>query len=170
MLSISERIKEALSKRLQKYGLKMNEDKTKLVPFSKRKQSRGEDQGTFDFLGFTFYIGKSLKGFPIVKMKTNGKRFRAKLKKMNDWARSIRNKFSLNQIMKTAGAKMRGHVQYYGVSHNYATVNKFIHSGKRILYKWLNRRSQRKSFTWEKFEMYLVREKFPTANICHTLF
>lgn len=166
----AERIKEALSKRLQKYGLKMNESKTKLVPFSKRKQSQGEDQGTFDFLGFTFYIGKARQGFPIIKLKTNGKRFRAKLKKMNDWARAIKDKLSLNQILKIAAAKMRGHVQYYGVSHNYAAVKKFIRSGRRILLKWINRRSQRKSFTWEKFEMYLAREKFPTAKICHGLF
>lgn len=91
----AKRIKKALGQRLQKYGLKMNEEKTKLVEFSKRKQKRGEDQGTFDFLGFTFYIGKSSKGYYLVKMKTNGKRFRTKLKKVNEWARSIRNKLPL---------------------------------------------------------------------------
>ncbi|MCH8035485.1 MAG: group II intron reverse transcriptase/maturase, partial [Bacteroidetes bacterium] len=166
----AKRIKEALSQRLQKYGLKMNEEKTKLVKFSRRKQTRGEDQGTFDFLGFTFYLGKSRKGYYVVKVKTNGKRFRTKLKKVNEWARSIRNKLPLKQMMKLAAAKMRGHIQYYGVSHNYAAVDIFVMRTKRILFKWLNRRSQRKSFNWEQFQKFLLRENFPEAKICHKLF
>jgi group II intron reverse transcriptase/maturase len=164
------RIKSALGKRLQKYGLKMNEDKTKLVPFSKRKQKCGEDQETFDFLGFTFYIGKSRKGFYLIKLKTNGKRFSAKLKKENDWARANRNKYSLSQLMKTAAAKVRGHVQYYGVSHNFIAVDNFVFKMVKILFKWLNRRSQRKSFNWEQFQEFLNRVNFPGAKICHKLF
>ena len=112
----AERIKKALAQRLAKYGLKMNEDKTKLVRFSKSQQRQGTKQETFDFLGFTFYLGKSRKGFYLVKLKTIGKRFSLKLKKTNDWARSIRNKTPLQQIMKTAAAKLRGHIQYYGVT------------------------------------------------------
>lgn len=166
----AERIKLALSKRLAKYGLKMNEEKTKLVKFSLSKQKQGESQETFDFLGFTFYIGKSRKGYFLVKMKTIGKRFRSKLKKVNEWARAMRNKASLNQIMKTAASKVRGHVQYYGVSHNYKSVSSFVCKVTRILFKWLNRRSQRKSFIWEKFKMLLDRISFPKAKICHKLF
>jgi len=166
----AERIKTAMSKRLAKYELKMNEEKTKLVKFSICKQKRGERQETFDFLGFTFYIGKARKGYPLVKVKTAGKRFRSKLKKVNEWARAIRNKASLTQIMKAAASKVRGHVQYYGVSHNYKSVNNFIYEVTRILFKWLNRRSQRKSFIWEKFRMLLDRIKFPQAKICHKLF
>lgn len=164
------RIKSALGKRLQKYGLKMNENKTKLVPFSKRKQKCGIDQETFDFLGFTFYIGKSRKGFYIIKLKTTGNRFRSKLKKENDWARANRNKFSLSQLMKTAAAKVRGHVQYYGVSHNFNAVDNFVFKMVKILFKWLNRRSQRKSFNWEQFQEFLNRVNFPGARICHKLF
>ena len=166
----AERIKLALNNRLTKYGLKMNEDKTKLVKFSKRNQNRGNPQETFDFLGFTFYLGKSRKGNYLVKLKTIGKRFRSKLKKVNEWARSIRNKMPLKQIMKIAAAKARGHIQYYGVSHNLASVSTFIDKVKQILFKWLNRRSQRKSFIWEKFQTFLDRVKFPKAKICHKLF
>jgi group II intron reverse transcriptase/maturase len=166
----AERIKTVLSHRLAKYGLKMNEDKTKLVKFSKRKQRQGTKQETFDFLGFTFYFGKSRKGFYLVKVKTIGKRFSTKLKKTNDWARSIRNKMSLKQIMKIAAAKVRGHIQYYGVSHNYRAVGDFVYQVTQILFKWLNRRSQRKSFNWEQFGKYLDMVKFPKARICHKLF
>lgn len=166
----AERIKTALAHRLAKFGLKMNEDKTKLVKFEKRKQRMGIKQDTFDFLGFTFYLGKSRKGFYLVKVKTIGKRFSSKLKKTNDWARSIRNKTTLKQIMKTAAAKARGHIQYYGVSHNLKAVNDFIFNVRRILFKWLNRRSQRKSFNWGQFEKYLALVNFPKAKICHKLF
>jgi RNA-directed DNA polymerase len=166
----AERIKLALPHRLAKYGLKMNEDKTKLVKFSKRKHRRGEKQEPFDFLGFTFYLGKTRKGFSIVKLMTNGKRLRAKLKKVNEWARDIRNKRSLKQIMKLAASKLRGHIQYYGVSNNIREVGKFVYKVKRTLFKWLNRRSQRKSFNWEQFQLFLDRVKFPKARICHKLF
>lgn len=166
----AERIKIALNNRLTKYGLKMNGDKTKLVKFSKNKQRRGEKQGTFDFLGFTFYIAKSRRGYYLVKLKTNSKRYRSKLKKVNVWARAIRNKISLKQIMEIAAAKVRGHIQYYGMSHNYKSVSKFLYNVKRLLFKWLNRRSQRKSFVWEQFQKLLDRIKFPEAKICHKLF
>lgn len=166
----AERIKKALTKRLAKYGLKMNEEKTKLVKFSRRKQRQGIKQETFDFLGFTFYLGKSRKGYYLVKVKTVGKRLRSKLKKTNDWARSIRNKTTRKQIIKTAVAKVRGHIQYYGVSHNFKAVRNFVYKVTRILFKWLNRRSQRKSFTWEQFGKYLDLVEFPQAKICHKLF
>jgi len=164
------RIKTALGRRLAKYGLKINEDKTELVNFSLRKKRHGIAQETFTFLGFTFYIGKSRKGYYLVKLKTEGKRLSRKLKAVNDWARAMRNRIPLKKITKKAFAKLRGHIQYYGVSHNYVEVSKFVYQVKRILFKWLNRRSQRKSFTWEKFEMFLARENFPEARICHKLF
>jgi len=166
----AEKIKRALSQRLQKFGLKMNEDKTKLIAFSKRKQKNGTDQDTFAFLGFTFYLGKSRKGIYVIKLKTIGKRLKLKLKSVNDWARDIRNKYTLKQIMKRVVPKVRGHIQYYGVSHNYRCVSAFVFHVQRILFKWLNRRSQKKSFTWEKFRMFLDQIKFPEAEICHKLF
>ena len=166
----AERIKTALGQRLAKYGLKINDDKTKFVKFSLRKKRRGIAQETFTFLGFTFYLGKSRKGYYLVKLKTTGKRFKTKLKAVNDWARTIRNQIQLKQIIKIAAAKLRGHIQYYGVSHNFVAVNQFVYQVKRILFKWLNRRSQRKSFTWEKFDMFLTRENFPEARIYHKLF
>jgi len=166
----AERIKIVLGKRLAKYKLRMNEEKTKLVKFSKRRQQQGERQETFDFLGFTFYLGESRRGNTVPKVKTRGKTLRAKLKKVNIWAKEIRNKFTLNNIMKKAAVKLAGHIRYYGVSHNFKGVSSFTICVKRILFKWLNRRSQRKSFTWEQFQLYLDRIKFPEAKIYHLLF
>jgi RNA-directed DNA polymerase len=166
----AQRIKSALANRLSKYGLKMNEDKTKLVHFSRMQQRQGVKQETFDFLGFTFYIGKSRRGFYLAKLKTNSKRFRGKLKKVNDWARNIKDKYPMKTIMQIAAAKLRGHIQYYGVSHNFEDVDTFVTRVIRILFKWLNRRSQRKSFLWEQFRIFLDRVNFPKAKIYHKLF
>ena len=102
----AKRIKEALGKRLAKYHLKLNEDKTKLVKFSKGRESCGEKQESFDFLGFTFYWGRTMHGKVIPKVKTSGKRLRSKLKKVNDWAREIRNQKTLGEIWKTFRAKL----------------------------------------------------------------
>lgn len=166
----AERIKVALANRLAKYGMRMNEEKTKLVKFSKRKQRLGEKQQTFDFLGFTFYLGKSKKGYYLVKMKTSSKRYRSKLKKVNEWARDIKNKMPLKEIMKKAAVKVRGHIQYYGVSHNYPDVQSFVFKVESIIFKWMNRRSQRKSFGWEGFLKLLDSIEFPKAKICHKFF
>jgi len=166
----ANRIKEALSKRLAKYGLKLNEDKTKLVKFSKAKYRQEIKQGCFDFLGFTFYLGKTRKGGITPKMRTSGKRMRAKLKRVNTWARMVRNKYLLTEIWKKLYVKLRGHIQYYGVTNNSKYINRFIHRVKRIMFKWLNRRSQRRSFTWEKFELFVKRKPLPKVKIVHSLF
>lgn len=164
------RVRKALGKRLEKYKLKLNEEKTKMVSFSKSKKRRGIKQEAFDFLGFTFYLGRSLKGAIIPKAKTCGKRYRSKLNRVKDWARSIRNKEPLGKIWKTFCAKLRGHVQYYGVSSNSKAVAKFLRAAEKILFKWLNRRSQRKSFDWDKFRLYQKKHPLPKVKVHHKFF
>jgi len=166
----AKRIRKVLGKRLAKYKLELNEEKTSMVNFSKSSRRRGIKQGTFEFLGFRFYLGKSLKGAVIPKLKTSGSRFRSKLKKLTSWAKQIRNKAPLGEIWKIFCAKLRGHVQYYGVSFNFKMVTKFLYEAKRIIFKWLNRRSQRKSFNWNKFSFFVNRHPLPKAKIVHRLF
>jgi len=166
----AERIKDALKKRLAKYELEMNEDKTKMVEFSRRAAQQGKRQGTFDFLGFTFYLGKLRGGRHSVKLMTSGKKLRSKLKRANEWMKMIRNRHPLRVIWKLVCSKLRGHIQYFGVSFNCQRVNKFLHTVKRIIFKWLNRRSQRRSFSWDKFEQYMERFPLPKAKIIHRLF
>lgn len=166
----AQRIKRALGKRLARFKLQLNEEKTKMVPFDKRQVEKGVKQGTFDFLGFTFYWGKSQRGRTIPKLKTRSKTMRAKLKKVNEWAKQEKNKRPLKEIWKTFVRKLRGHVGYYGVSHNVRSVVQFLNEAKKILFKWLNRRSQRKSFTWEKFDLFIEQNPLPKAVILHRLF
>lgn len=164
------KIRSVLAKRLAKFKLKLNEDKTKLVGFSKRKVCAGRKQGAFSFLGFTFYYGRTRTGRIIPKLKTEGKRFRAKLKKVNEWARNNRNRMTLRQLWSIFCKRIRGHTQYYGVSFNYATVSRFVYAAQHIMLKWINRRSQRKSFCWEKFKLFMQKFPMPAAKIYHKLF
>lgn len=165
----AKKIKEVLVKRLEKYKLKLNEEKTKMVKFSKRKLYQGVKQETFDFLGFTWYLGKSRKGIIIPKVKSSGNRIRAKLKKVNDWCKDIRNKYKLPTIWSTFCSKLRGHIQYYGVSHNGKAVKGFIWKAVKIMFKWLNRRSQKKSFNWEQFTLFIARHPLPKVKIYHIM-
>jgi RNA-directed DNA polymerase len=160
------RIKEALAKRLNKYKLKLNEDKTKMVNFRKV----AGNNASFDFLGFTHYIGQSKSGAIIPKLKTIGKRFRAKLKKVNEWARNIRNRLELKEIWERFCLKLRGHINYYGVSHNMRQIEAFVYHTTRIMFKWLNRRSQRKSFNWDSFSKFIDAHPLPKVKIYHRTF
>jgi RNA-directed DNA polymerase len=166
----AERIKKSLGKRLAKFKLQLNEEKTKLVTFDKDAARRGIEQDTFDFLGFTFYLGKSKTGRIIPKLKTRSKTMRSKIKKMAKWFKQNRNIEKLNPIWRKLIAKVRGHIQYYGVSHNIEAVKQFLQEAKKIAFKWLNRRSQRKTFSWEKFELFVKANPLPTARVVHHFF
>lgn len=164
------RVKEALTNRLAKYKLKLNEEKTKLVEFSKESYAQGDKQGSFDFLGFTFYWGKSRNNKPLPKVKSSGKRMRGKLKIVNGWAKAVRNKYRLHEIWDRFRIKLTGHIRYYGVSFNIGGIKRFMHRAIRILFKWLNRRSQKRSFTWEKFEQFMREFPPPKIKVWHALF
>ena len=164
------RIRSSLTKRLDKFKLKLNEEKTKQIPFDKRLVAQGVEQGTFDFLGFTFYWGKAKSGRIVPKLRTKAKTMKAKLKKVVEWIKQIKDKKPLKQIWKTFTAKLRGHVNYYGVSHNSENVSKFLNEARKIVFKWLNRRSQRKSFTWKQFAKFIETHPLPTVKIVHRLF
>lgn len=166
----AKRIREVLGKRLGKYKLELNEEKTKQVPFDKRLVDKGVEQGTFDFLGFTFYWGRSKTGRVIPKLRTKSKAMKSKLSKVKEWIKGIKDKEPLKVIWKTFVAKLRGHINYYGVSHNAENVSRFLEGATKIVFKWLNRRSQRTSFTWEGFAKYKKTHPLPKVKIVHKLF
>ena len=166
----AERIKVAVGNRLTKYGLSMNQGKTKLVPFSKRSKGLGQRQGTFDFLGFTFYLSRSRKRKVIAKVKTSRKKFCSKLNRVSEWARIVCRRQKLKLIWPTFIAKLRGHINYYGVSFNIEHVKCFIAKASEILFKWLNRRSQRRSYTWEQYRKFMEAFPLPKAKTVVRLF
>lgn len=164
------RVRKALGGRLGRYKLALNEQKTRLINFTRPWRGAWSKPGVFDFLGFTFYWGKSRKGAPLLKVKTSGKRMRSKLKAVNMWCRSIRSQVPLMDIWRVFCSKLRGHIQYYGVSFNSRVVQTFVVKATRILFKWLNRRSQRRSFTWEQFTLFRRIYPLPKVTVCHALF
>ena len=118
----------------------------------------------------SFYWGKSRAGKVIPKLKTRAKTMKTKLKRVNEWAKQIRHEKPMKEIWQIFKAKLRGHVQYYGVSHNDYKVSEFLFKATKIMFKWLNRRSQRKSFNWEKFNLFMKINPLPKAKIVHKLF
>ena len=168
------KILAALKERLAKFNLELAEDKTRLIEFGRFAKQNAEikDQraATFNFLGFTHFIDKTRKGGFKLGRTTGRKKLRTKLKQMNEWLKASRNMFVIADIWKTLRAKLRGHFQYYGVSGNIRAVQRFEKQTKRMILKWLNRRSQKKSFNWESFTAYLERHPLPTAKIHHDFY
>ena len=72
--------------------------------------------------------------------------------------------------MKTMKAKIQGHCNYYGVTDNRRMVGNFIDECRKLIYKWLNRRSQKKSFNWDKYELFLKKYPLPKAKIKVNIF
>lgn len=172
----AEVFKQRLEERFGKYGLELAEEKTKILEFGRfareNRKRRGEGKPeTFDFLGFTFYCGMDTKKqFFRCRVKTSRKKFRSKVKAMKEWIKRYRNA-PLEWIFKTVNAKLRGHYQYYGVTDNTKEVKGYLQCTKWLLYKWLNRRSEKRSYTIETFYNGLLRT-FPLLepNIKVSLF
>lgn len=163
----AQRIKTALIKRLAKYKLSLNTDKTHQVKFDKTDRLTS---GAFDFLGFTFYLGLTRRGFVIPKLKSCGKRLRVKLKRVNQWCKANRNRYRFRALWKMFCLKLRGHIQYYGISFNASAIYRFIRQALRVFLKWLNRRSQRRSMNYDQFLQFQMAFPAPKVRLYHRLF
>jgi len=162
----AERFMTELTNRLGKFGLELEQSKTRLIEFGRfaeqnRKRRGDKKPETFDFLGFTHYCSKSQAGKFRVKRKTSKKKFSMKLKELNQWFRSNRHK-KVRDIMPLLNAKLRGHYGYFGITDNYRSIADFYFKALKLLFKWMNRRSQRRSYTWEGFNQML--KYFPVVT------
>ena len=160
---------ESLKLRLKKFNLEIAEDKTKIIPFGRFAENNAKRTGngkpaTFDFLGFTHYCGKSKQGKFRVKRKSSRKKVQGKLKESKEWLKSNRNK-NIHLIMERFRRSLVGYYNYYCITDNSQTVNDFKEKIEILLFKWLNRRSQRKSFTWDKFRLFLQMFPLPKPRI-----
>ena len=151
-----------LIERFAKFGLELALDKTKTIEFgrfakdSRAKRGIGKPE-TFDFLGFTFYCSESAnKKFFRCKVKTSNKKLRSKIKTMKYWIKNNRM-LPVGDLIKKINQKLRGHYQYYGVTDNTRSVKSYLNAVKWLLYKWLNRRSQKRSYTRETFYNGLLK-------------
>ena len=170
----AELIHRLLKERLEKFNLELAEEKTRIIGFGRYSVAnaiaKGERPATFNFLGLTHFVDKSRKGFFKLGRKTDRKKMAAKLKDLNLWLKGIRNQALVKDWWKILKAKLVGHYRYYGVSGNFRSIKKFHFLAVRMVYKWLNRRSQKKSFNWETFSEYLRRHELPQPKIHHDFY
>ena len=167
--SEAEQFFHSLKLRLKKFNLEIAEDKTKIIPFGRFAEKNANQQGrskpaTFDFLGFTHYCGKSKQGNFRVKRKTSRKKIQGKLKETKEWLKNNRNK-NIHMIMDRFTRSLKGYYNYYCITDNSQNVNNFKDKIENLLFKWLNRRSQRKSFKWDKFSLFLNKYPLPSPRI-----
>ena len=149
---------EELKGRVAKFGLELSAEKTRRIEFL-REAEPGRTR--FDFLGFEFSWGRDRQGRPHIQRRTSRVRLRASIARLTEWCRDERRR-RLRPLFVELNSKLRGYYQYYGVYGNYRSLKQFYTASTKILFKWLNRRSQRRSFTWVGFSEVLKAYEVPT--------
>lgn len=158
----AEKFYSELIERFKKFGLELALEKTKILEFGRfakeNRERRGEGKPeTFDFLGFTFYCSQnSNKEYFRCKVKTSKKKLRSKVKSMKQWIKYNRT-MPVKDLIKKINQKLRGHYQYYGVTDNTRSVKSFLNTTRYLLFKWINRRSQKRSYNSDSFYNGLLR-------------
>lgn len=165
----AERFYRDLSERLNKFNLSIAEEKTKIIEFGRFAEGNSRKRGggkpnTFDFLGFTHYCSKSQSGRFRVKRKTSGKKFKQKVKAMKLWIKMNRH-MEQEEFLKIIRAKLTGHYRYYGITDNSWMIRNYYRLTLGYIFKWRNRRSQRRSFTWEEFFGFLDKLRLPKPRL-----
>ena len=165
----AERVMAVLPKRFEKYGLTLHPEKTRLVNFKRPCDQRvtNDEPATFKFLGFLHYWTKSIQGYWVIKRKTATERFSRSLKRLNQWLREVMHQ-PISEQHKTLCSKIRGHIQYYGITGNSEAVGDFVYWVGRCWKKWLSRRSNSSNNTWEWFNSLIERFPLPVAKIIHS--
>jgi group II intron reverse transcriptase/maturase len=162
---------EKLKQRLLKFGLKISEKKSRIIAFGRYVWQKAEQEGskvaTFDFLGFTHYCGKTRIGKFKLGRNTARKKFIQKAKELNQWLKKVRNLVELKEWWQVLTLKLRGHYRYYGISGNMPSLNAYYTRALRLAYKWVNRRSQKKSYNWQQFLKFVKYNPLPKPKIYH---
>lgn len=167
----ARRVLDVLPKRFGKYGLTPHPAKPRLVRFTRPPRQGppsggdgGQGPSSFDLLGFTHYWGRSLKGNWVIKRKTSRRRGGRAVHAVSQWRRQHRHQ-PIRQQHQTLTQKLRGHYAYYGVTCNLRALNGFYQQVLLNWKKWLGRRSQRASTSWDWFLGLLKRYPLPSPTI-----
>jgi group II intron reverse transcriptase/maturase len=186
----ARRLMEVLPKRFAKHGLTIHPEKTKLIEFgrprnrlpaqatasarpnapsaSKPAGEPGSENGTFDFLGFTHFWTRSLKGYWVIQRRTSRKRIKRTQKGFWHWCRDNRH-LSLAEQYATLCQKLRGFYQYAGIRGNYRAMESVLEAVRRTWRYWLSRRSHKSAIPWEAYEKLLDRCPLPRPKIIHNI-
>lgn len=168
----AERFLAALNERFAAFDLEVEPTKTAMLRFGSNATRSCRRDGlcrpkTFSFLGFTHFATRSRRGYFAVGRRTERKRFSQKLKVLNQRLRSLRVQGG-KAMMTYVQRHLRGHIQYYGVSGNTPQVRNYVLKACYLLWKWLNRRSQRRVILWWCFAR-LIPTLMPQPRVVHTL-
>lgn len=162
---------DKLKQRLGRFGLRIAENKSRIIDFGRyvwqSSQKEGKKAATFDFLGFTHYCDKTRYGKFKLGRKTSSLKFRQKIKAMNEWLKKTRNLVKLEEWWNGLRVRLLGHYRYYGISGNMRELRKFSIRTAKLAYKWINRRSQKRSYTYRQYCDFRKFNPLPQAKIYH---
>lgn len=150
-----------LKSRLAKFGLEVAEEKTQVLMFSWKG---GKANGKFDFLGFEFRRGRNKRGTPVVKRRTSPKKLQRAVVDLGQWIKNHRS-LPTTTLFKKVKEKLQGHAAYYAMSANSKSIGIFFYELNKRLFKWLNRRSQRKSVTWKAYNRLCHKHGLKCPNV-----
>ena len=170
----ARRVFETLPKRLERYGLTLHPQKTRLFPFHPPRRDRVgrgcPGRSTFDFLGFTFLWRLSMsKRHWIVQVQTSRSRLRRSLRSLTEWCRAHRH-LPIPEQHRRLCRRLSGHYAYYGMSGNFRMLEALYRQAERCWLEWLRRRSQRTHLSWARWPAFKARFPLPRPRIVHRLF
>jgi RNA-directed DNA polymerase len=161
--------RQRLEDRLEGFGLQVAEEKTRSIEFGRfareSARKRGAKAEEFTFLGFTHYCGKTRHGYFKLKRRTSRKKLGSSLREFTDWAKKARCVMRKGEMLRAARRRVTGHLNYYAITDNSERCNYYVYRTTQILFKWLNRKSQRRAYTWESFGQALAWVKWPKPRI-----
>jgi group II intron reverse transcriptase/maturase len=165
----AERFESEVKQRLNKFNLQVAPEKTQCIEFGRfaRKNARrqGRKPQEFTFLGFTHYCGKTRKGKFKVKRRTSRKKFSQSVQKFKRWAKARRGYLKKGEMLRSAKRRVIGHLNHYAITDNAGKCNSYLYHTRRTLFKWMNRKSQRRTYTWEGFQQALKWIGWPKMRI-----
>jgi RNA-directed DNA polymerase len=168
----ARRVMEVLPKRFARFGLTIHPDKTRLIAFAAPRsghRSCRERPGTFTFLGFTHYWGRSRRGYSVVMRKTAGSRLTRAIQAITAWCRKHRHDPLKEQHVRLS-QKVAGHYAYYGITGNHRSLARFYEEVRRVWYKWLSRRRRKNRPPWSWFLRLLERYALPRPRVVHSIY
>ena len=165
----AEHFRNRLNDRLEGFGLEVAGEKTRCIEFGRfaRRDARncGQKPKEFTFLGFTHYCGKTKKGNFKVKRRTSRKKLAGSLREFTEWARKSRTVLRKGEMLRRAKIRVTGHLNYYAITDNTGKCSSYRHYVTRILFKWMNRKSQRRTYTWGGYLQALKWVGWPKVYI-----
>ena len=161
----ADRLMAVLPKRFEKYGLTIHPDKSKMIRFKwPGKFSANSGNGTFDFLGFTHYWGRSRNGNWVIKRQTMKKRQARAMRNLHVYCRNNKHD-SVKEQHQQLSAKLHGLYNYYGISGNYRQLWMLYQHVRSCWRYWLGRRTRDGYISWKRFSQFLEVWKLPRPRI-----